>query len=331
MLDNFAVFIISYKRAESLKTHTYDILKKMGCNVPIFIILSDDDPTINKYKKMYGEENIIIFNKDEAHKIQQTDLGDTYSYMKSCGSFARNYVFEAAKIKGYRYFLSLDDDFIKLTVREKIGDSLHNYRIDKFENNFFEDFCKVFLNILNSQPYLYCIGLSQSGDYIGGLGSGIYKKGFKFKAMGSFFCDTQKEYRYPGRFNDDVCGYITNNIKGRISLILYGFTLDTEQTQSNAGGMTAIYRENGTYLKSLYSSLMLPAVAKIKPMGEYHHRMHHFIRYGNNVPKIIEEKFLKNKYKSEVPSPLIKGTKKITELEINLSKDDCLTNDIDLW
>ena len=332
MIENFGVFIISYKRYDILKTHTFKLLKTLKCKYPIYIILSDDDPTIRTYERIYGKENIIIFNKDEAHKLQQTDLGDTYHSMKSCGSFARNYVFEAAKLKGCRYFLSLDDDFDHLCIRGVMGDALHNYRVSHVDDNFFEELCEKFIKVLNSQPYLYCIGLSQLGDYIGGLKSGIYKFGYKFKAMGSFFCDTQKEYRYPGRFNDDVCGYITNNIKGRISLILHGFTLSTALTQNVKGGMTEIYRQNGTYLKSLYSSIMLPSVAKLKPMGESIFRMHHLIKYRNDVPKILNEKFSKNKYKSEVPSALLDKKINFSDINYSFSKEDCfLKDDIELW
>lgn len=322
-IRDFAVFIISYKRASYLKRHTIKMLKRLGCSRSVYIVISDDDPTVRSYKRIYGEDNVIVFNKDAAHELQKTDLADAYPKMKGCGSFARNYVFEAAKIKGYRYFISLDDDYLDLTVRGKVGDSLNNYILRNVEyENFFDELCERWFRILDSQPYIICTALSQIGDYIGGTGSGIYKKGFKFKAMNAFFCDTEKEYRYPGRFNDDVNGYIINNIKGRISLTLKGFAISPAQTQKDSGGMTEVYNQNGTYLKSIYSSVMLPMVAKIKPMGETHFRIHHQIKYGNGVPKILNESFMKEYYKPKFESLLETENKKFTDLDISFSKED---------
>lgn len=334
-IRDFAVFIISYKRAHLLKKNTLRMLKNIGCKRPVYIIISDDDPTIKTYKRLYGDDKVIVFNKDKAHELQQTDLGDVYPKMKGCGSFARNYVFEAAKLKGYRYFLSLDDDYIDLTVRGKMGESLNNYKLRNIKyENFFDEMCELWFRMLDSQPYIICSALSQLGDYIGGLLSGIYRYGFKFKAMNAFFCDTEKEYRYPGRYNDDVNGYITNNIRGRISLTINGFAISPALTQNISGGMSDVYNQNGTYLKSIYSSMMVPSVAKISPMGETHYRIHHAIKYRFGVPKIINEKFMLNYYKPVIPELMfyLKKDKKFSDMKISFSKEDAqLKSNIELW
>ena len=65
-------------------------------------------------------------------------------------------------------------------------------------------------------------------------------------------------------------------------------------TQQNGGGLTDIYLDLGTYVKSFYSVIYAPSCVKIKMMGVAERRFHHSIKWNNAVPKIINQKFKKN-------------------------------------
>lgn len=65
------------------------------------------------------------------------------------------------------------------------------------------------------------------------------------------------------------------------------------QTQSNAGGMTSIYLDGGTYIKSFYTIICSPNCAKIRTMGRTNRRLHHSINWKTAVPVIIDEKHKK--------------------------------------
>ena len=62
-----------------------------------------------------------------------------------------------------------------------------------------------------------------------------------------------------------------------------------KETQSNAGGLTDIYLELGTYVKSFYSVIAAPSCVKVALMGDKQMRLHHAVTWKNAVPKIIRE------------------------------------------
>lgn len=71
------------------------------------------------------------------------------------------------------------------------------------------------------------------------------------------------------------------------------FMLNQLQTQSNKGGMTGTYLDNGTYVKSFYSVIFSPSCVKLFMMGDKHYRIHHKVEWGNCTPKILSAKWKK--------------------------------------
>ena len=65
------------------------------------------------------------------------------------------------------------------------------------------------------------------------------------------------------------------------------------KTQANAGGLTDIYLDNGTYVKSFYSVMFCPSAVKVSMMGDTQMRIHHKVYWNYCVPKIINEKYKK--------------------------------------
>lgn len=65
--------------------------------------------------------------------------------------------------------------------------------------------------------------------------------------------------------------------------------LTQKTTQKSRGGMTELYLDNGTYVKSFYTVMLAPSCATIKPMGNTRLRLHHSIEWDYAVPKIVRE------------------------------------------
>lgn len=64
------------------------------------------------------------------------------------------------------------------------------------------------------------------------------------------------------------------------------------QTQSACGGMTDIYVDSGTYVKSFYSVIANPAAVKVSVLCDYsadipRPRFHHNCAQNHYAPKII--------------------------------------------
>jgi hypothetical protein len=63
-------------------------------------------------------------------------------------------------------------------------------------------------------------------------------------------------------------------------------------TQANSGGMTELYLDVGTYVKSFYSVMYAPSCVKVGELGDPrspHYRIHHSINWRVAVPKIMRE------------------------------------------
>jgi hypothetical protein len=73
-------------------------------------------------------------------------------------------------------------------------------------------------------------------------------------------------------------------------------------TQQNAGGLTEIYLDLGTYTKSFYSVMYAPSCVKISEVGTNDKRIHHQLSWKHTVPKILDEQHRKPRLLSRVTS-----------------------------
>lgn len=70
--------------------------------------------------------------------------------------------------------------------------------------------------------------------------------------------------------------------------------LTQEMTQQNKGGLTELYLDKGTFVKSFYSVIWSPSCVCVAGMGAKNRRLHHKIHWDNAVPKILNEKYKKH-------------------------------------
>ena len=106
MRNDTAVFILSFGRSD--RVYTYQTLRSQGYTGRIYIVCSTDDKTIPLYQQEFGEENVLIFSKEDY--VGKFDIGDNFSMMNVV-VFARNAAWDIAKQKGLKYFIELDDDY----------------------------------------------------------------------------------------------------------------------------------------------------------------------------------------------------------------------------
>ena len=126
---------------------------------------------------------------------------------------------------------------------------------------------------------------------IGGLNGTMWKSKIKRKAMNSFFCKTDRPFTFIGRINEDANTYTTLGSRGNLFFTIANIDLIQIQTQSNEGGMSEVYLDSGTYLKSFYTIMSMPSCVSIDMMGEQHRRIHHKVDWETCVPKIISGRF----------------------------------------
>lgn len=284
---NFVAFILSHGRAD--RVVTYDSLKKSGYTGRIVIVLDNEDPSAPEYISRFGSENVVIFDKAAiAETFDEGVPGDRRTIV-----YARNACFDIARKLGYRYFIELDDDY---TVFEwRFDNRLRYITKDKAVCNLDAVF-DIMLDFFKKIP-AKSIAMAQVGDYLGGGAGGEGKQlRAKRKAMNSFICDTERQFTFLGRINEDVNTYTRNTSTGDLFLQIQQVCLLQKQTQSNAGGMTEVYLDSGTYLKSFFTVMYQPSSVKVRTMGnEYvnQKRLHHRVNWMLTAPKILKEKFKK--------------------------------------
>ncbi len=273
----FVVFILSHGRPHL--RDTYDLLRSCGYTGRIIVVCDNEDSTINEYYNEYGKENVYVFDKLETsrHVDSMNNFGKRNAIL-----FARNVCFDIARELGYDYFQELDDDYYYFGHhRKERAKKTCSYNLII---RWFVEF------LLNTNENVKTIAFSQGGDHIGGYDETVI---WKRKAMNSFICLTNRPFSFRGILNEVVNTYVGLGATGDIFLTYLPFQLDQADTQQNKGGITELYKDVGTYVKSFYTVMVAPSCVQIAPMGSHIQRLHHRIKWENAIPCIISEKYKK--------------------------------------
>jgi hypothetical protein len=279
--NKFAVFILSHGRAENVIT--VQTLRNCGYTGDIYIIIDDEDKQGDLYKKIYGDK-VIVFSKKEMDGT--FDIGDNFNDRRVV-VYARNKCHDIAKSLGLDYFLELDDDYNDFCYRYEENGALRKINVKSFDK--LVEKCIDFLEVSNA----HAIAFAQGGDYIGGVGSTAWQQKLLRKVMNTFFCKTDRPFQFYGRINEDTTMYTVLGQRGYIFFTLGDVMVNQIQTQANAGGLTDIYLDKGTYYKSFCSVMFSPSCVKVSSMGNVYRRIHHRVKWNNCCPKIISERYKK--------------------------------------
>ncbi|NBW18389.1 MAG: hypothetical protein EBR82_61485 [Caulobacteraceae bacterium] len=282
---SFAAFILTHGRPNQVIT--YDTLRKAGYTGDIYLIIDNEDKTADDYYRIYGTDKVIMFDKKAAGET--FDIADTRTDRRAT-VYARNASFDIAKRLGLEYFMQLDDDYNGFRFRS------YSKETDHFESISIKSLDKVFTAMIEllDKTKAKSIALSQGGDWIGGTGSHAAREPLMRKCMNSWLFRTDTPVKFIGRMNDDVNTYTVYGSRGDLFFTCSAVQLDAIPTQKGAGGMTEMYLDTGTYMKSFYTVMMLPSCVTVRPMGgATFHRLHHHVKWGYAVPKIISDQHRK--------------------------------------
>lgn len=282
MNSEFAVFILTHGRPDKVKTIA--TLEKGGYTGKIYLIVDNLDETQDRYKELFGDQ-VVVFDKFEA--AEYTDAGDTQNAMRGV-VYARNASFKIARDLGIDYFLELDDDYSDFNFRY---DDQLQYKYRPITN--LDDVFEAYVKFLKNTP-TKTITMAQGGDFIGGSQSTLARNlGLKRKAMNTFFCATDRPFRFYGRINEDVNAYVLNGSRGELYFMNPQVCVQQTETQQSSGGLTELYLDAGTYFKSFLTVIYHPSSVKVGILNSSHKRIHHRIDWTRTVPLILNEKYKK--------------------------------------
>ena len=281
MNNSFVALILTHGRPD--KVITYSALRKHGYTGSIIIVVDNEDATLEEYKKKF--QDVYVFDKKAV--AAQIDEGDNFQDRRAI-IYARNVAFQIARERGYRYFIELDDDYLEFSYTYDSDGELMQRGIRSLDKVF-----DALIDFKNNVGAL-TVAMAQRGDFVGGKENNIVQgEVMKRKAMNTFICDTEQPFSFFGKINEDVNTYVVLGSRGSLFLQVPHVALNQVSTQQSSGGMTDIYLDSGTYVKSFYTVMYAPACTCIRMMGTKHRRLHHSINWNNAVPKIIPEQFKK--------------------------------------
>lgn len=274
---NFAVFILTHGRASNIIT--LRSLRRAGYTGKIYILIDNEDPQQDSYINNYGS-SVIVFDKKAYDNT--FDIQDNFKDQIRGVVYARNANFDISKKLGLKYFAQFDDDYVKFQSRYN---NMYNYKYKGVTN--LDKIFDIFIDFLKNTT-TKSIAMAQGGDFIGGeQSSNAQSLTLKRKVMNTFFYKTEDPVEFIGRINEDVNMYVNGGTKGKLYFTFNGYSIVQKETQSNEGGLTDLYLEQGTYVKSFYTVMISPSSVKIRLMGNINMRLHHSIKWNNTVPKII--------------------------------------------
>lgn len=283
MRNDFAAFILTHGRPDHV--YTFRALRSHGYTGRLYLVVDDEDPTLEQYRAEFGDD-VLTFSK--ADIAERFDEGDNFRDRRSI-FYARNACWDLARQVGVRYFAQFDDDYTAFSFRFDGEGRTGTWRLDRMDW-LLDRLC----GFLTETPFA-SVAIAQGGDFIGGAPDKIASKR---KAMNSFVCDTAKPFEFVGRVNEDVNTYTCEQRRGVSFLTFMAVQLVQRATQRTAGGMTDLYLDGGTYLKSFYAVMYAPSAVKIGTITDYAHggkgtRIHHAINWNAAAPLIVREEHRK--------------------------------------
>jgi len=280
MTNNFAAFILTHGRPD--RVYTFDSLVKHGYTGRIVVLIDNEDKTADAYRAKFGDL-VRVFDKRAV--AQRIDEGDNFNDRRAI-IYARNACFDVAREIGVDYFVQLDDDYVDFRhKRDEVGEYINKADIRDLDAVF-----DAMVDYLKTIPAL-SIAMAQGGDFPGGkMCTSRYKP--SRKCMNSFVCATDRPFEFSGRINEDVNTYTALASRGGLFMTIKDVALQQKQTQSNAGGMTDLYLDSGTYVKSFYSVMYHPSSVKVGIVVSCS-RIHHKVKWRHTVPCILSENFRK--------------------------------------
>jgi hypothetical protein len=285
----FAAFILTHGRAD--RVYTYNTLRKHGYTGKIYLLCDNEDEQLEEYRERYGD-SVIVFDKQEAINI--TDSGDNFKKRNSV-VYARNYNFKVAAELGLTHFWQLDDDYTRFEYR---ADNNNEYIYKYTPITMLDEILSAMCDFLDESG-AYSIAMAQGGDYIGGdegRFAKLIKKGkFHRKVMNTFLFRVDRPVKFMGRINEDVNMYVEWGRRGYLFVTIPQLSINQKVTQTNPGGLTDIYLDVGTYVKSFYTVMYAPSCVRIRDIGYTDKRIHHEVLWRYAVPAILDEKYCKRK------------------------------------
>lgn len=270
------VYIISKGRPQCTTART---LERMGYPGEWFIVCGTNDDTLDEYRAKWGD-HVLTF--DWADEVTRTDTLDNFGFesMPSGACPVRNATRAISEARGELRHWQFDDDY----------NGFHhvNPSLTKMVN--FEDGGEFQRWLLKLAQLGHSAGMSNIGFPPGSETYPENGKTFSKRVFNAHNLPSTADLFTPwvARMNDDTINAINTWRRGGYEMSLRCMNMTMPNTQKEDGGLSDMYRAEGTVRKSAYPVLVAPGAARLTvKFGRYHHK----VDWKRLVPKLVREEW----------------------------------------
>lgn len=268
MRSDFAIYILSHKRAEDICT--VRTLRECGYSGKIYVVIDDEDD-VHAYRQHCISEELLIFHKDDY--IGKYDSMDNLG-KRNIAFYARNFINEHAALIGLTYFGQFDDDIDGLYYR--YVDSAN-----KFKRVPIIDADKVlseYLDFMDSSDKIYGCCFALDSGFFGGA-NGKFKDGLGRRMYQTMLLKTAGAVPWVGSHYEDMLLSTLNF--SRLYFDSYQNSFSSPKMASNSGGIDY----DGLFGATVYAKVGLGEKLTLKEDGKT------VVRSDYLFPKIISSRF----------------------------------------
>lgn len=273
-----AVFIITHGRP--FNQRTLQTLTSFSYTGKVYLVLDDEDTTIDDYVKTYGTDSILVFNKEKY--INETDTGLHRPYRKFA-VFARNAVEDLAVELGLDYFMVFDDDITNFRIRYDENGSLKSCSLSGIIDDVFES-CIKFM----ADTGIHCTSFGFCNVYRSGVEC-LYTENSRNRLCAeAFIRDTKIRVHWRLNMVEDLITSLDYNRMGDVWLQLLPVQVEILMSEGAVeGGNSDAYNDFGLYRLNFMPTIAYPDCNVVK----FHNgKWRTTLSAVNSVPKIVSSK-----------------------------------------
>lgn len=276
-----AIFIITHGRPNNQRT--LKTLQTLGYKGRIYLVLDDEDDTIDDYIRIYGKHNILVFTKQDY--IETTDTGLSNPYRKFA-VFARNAVEDLAVLLELDYFMVFDDDITKIRFRYDDNGSLKSQSLNGVIDDVFQK-CIEFM----SDTGIHCTSLGFCNVYRGGTECLYIETSRNKLCAEAFIRDTKIKVNWRLNMVEDLITSLDYNRKGDVWLQLLPIQVDIVMSEGVVeGGNSDAYNDFGLFKLNFMPTIAYPDCNKLR---YFKGKWKTVLKEKHSLPKLISSKYRK--------------------------------------
>ena len=288
-MGDTGVIILSHNSADNVLT--YDMLSRMLCDLPVHVLVDNEDKMLSEYKARFGDKVLLVYNKSEVASQCDTFIGGDRNL--PCAMVARNAALEKARELGYRFLVLLDDDIKRM---QYVYDN--NGHLGRSEIKSFDKVVKAVVNFMRD-GLVQATSFSFRASYFGGVNGQFFNKRLIQNGLAQvWIIDTIYDMQFRGKILEDGVYCYDSAQKGEVCFRITDLCFDALPMGDRPNKKEGLGETYDKYSELAFNFLLIPhpSILKVK------HNEKAVPTYGHNIPyvnmnyacpKIISERYRK--------------------------------------